>query len=581
MCGISGSFNVPRFRPEDVGTMIDTIGYRGPDEQGVKEIGPCLLGHARLAVVDPENGHQPMSNTDDTVWVVFNGEIYNFVELREDLKAKGYVFKSRCDTEVLVHLWREKGEEMVHDLIGMFAFFLWDTKENRGILARDRQGIKPCYIMEVDQGFAFASEIKALLALPGCNPSIDDIGLNMVHVFNYCLPPRTCYEGISHLEPGSYLRIDGRTQTWERVRYWTWPFAAEKADIKFDDFAALLDDAIRLQMRFDVKGGMFLSGGVDSSIIAAHLAKRWNASSLRAYGLDTVEEGYGEFSLSQHVARQLGIDLVPVKYGPQIVPEKIEAVLHHADQPCGDFSFFLIRKLCEQAHEDGLIVVFNGDGPDEVLSGFGHNSKFFRDRSRNNFPLTEYFRHINYMLPGARQQVLQPDFLAMLAEPIEAFEEVLAPWRDLEPIEQIAAYETGVLGPGNNLVKTDRMGAGMSIEGRSPFLDHRVSEAFTRLPVPRKTGDGIGKLFLKEYGLRFFEKDLMFRGKSMPTMPIGDWIRGELYDWARDSLGRLDPTRYKVEGALAMLEEHKAGATNRTRELRTLLMAANWSKLPG
>ena len=164
MCGIAGIIGSQKYSENDAKKMIDMISYRGPDEQGTVNLGNIYLGHARLAVVDPENGTQPMSNEDDSVWVVFNGEIYNHLEIRSDLQKKGYTFKSRCDTEVLVHLWREKGINMLDDLIGMFAFCLWDKKKEEGILVRDRQGIKPCYITKlIDGGFAFASEIKSLL----------------------------------------------------------------------------------------------------------------------------------------------------------------------------------------------------------------------------------------------------------------------------------------------------------------------------------------------------------------------------------------------------------------------------------
>lgn len=577
MCGISGIIGNQRYRKADVAQMIERIAYRGPDEQGVVEVGPALLGHARLAVVDPENGGQPMSNTDDTVWVVFNGEIYNFVEIREALKAKGYVFKSRCDTEVLVHLWREKGVAMLDDLIGMFAFCLWDTKLNTGILARDRQGIKPCYLMDLPGGgFAFASEIKSLLALPDVNAEIDDVGLNMMHSFNYCPPPRTCYKGISHLAPGTYLELapDGSRKA---HKYWKWPLSIEKEELSADEFSGLLDDAIRLQMRFDVDGCLFLSGGVDSSIIAAHLTKQWNRPKLLAFGLDCREEGFGEFHLAQTVAKQFSmIDLHPIGYDHSIVPDNIEAVLHHADQPHGDFSFFLIRALCQAAHDAGVIVAFNGDGPDELLSGFSHNQDFFSTQTRTNFALGDYFKRICFMPDASRQRLLQPDFRKTLEQPIDIFEELLADWRHLDPIDQIVAYECTSLSPGNNLIKTDRMGAGMSIEGRSPFLDHRISEAFARVPQSQKLKNSISKYFLKEYGLRFFDENLMFRKKSMPTMPIGEWVKGPLYQWAISTLKTLDPSRYNVPAVLQLLEEHKAGSANHTKELRTLLMCATW-----
>jgi asparagine synthase (glutamine-hydrolysing) len=574
MCGIAGTFNCPQFSERDVEAMVATIRYRGVDEAGVERVGPSLLGHARLAVVDPENGHQPMSNADGTVWVIFNGEIYNFIELREELKAKGYQFKSRCDTEVLVHLWREEGEAMLDRLIGMFAFFVWDTRTNRGMLARDRQGIKPCYYMEIGEGIAFASEIKALFALPGVEPRIDDVGLNLTHVFNYCPPPRTCYEGVKHLEAGTYMLFEG-TQRRTIRRYWSWPLAEPKKESTPEELAALLDDAIRLQMRFDVKGCMFLSGGVDSSVVAAHLRRQWNQPVLTAFALDCTVPGFGEYEFARRAAAATGAQLIPIRYDESIVTDGIGRMLFHADQPHGDFSFLLIRKLCEAAHEAGNIVVFTGDGPDEVMAGFTHNEAFLADQARTNFPLAQYFQRINYMPDAVRARVLQPEFAAK-ASPIDTFENMCEPWRTLEPIEQIAAYETGYLMPGNNLIKTDRMGAGLSIEARAPFLDHRLSELFARMPVAQRFRDGAGKYCLKSYGRRFFDEDLMFRKKSMPTLPIGEWIKGSLADWARATLRELDPSRYRVDEALRVFEEHVAGQANHTRELRTLLTTSVW-----
>lgn len=577
MCAISGVIANPRYDAGDVAKMIDCIAYRGPDEQDVATIGPAVLGHARLAVVDKKNGGQPMSNTDGTVWVVFNGEIYNFVEMREDLKAKGYVFKSRCDTEVLVHLWREKGPAMLDDLIGMYAFCLWDTKENRGILARDRQGIKPCYIADLaGGGFAFASEIKSIRSLPGFHTEIDDVSINLMHSFNYCPPPRTCFKGITCLKPGSYLEIaaDG---TRSEKQYWNWPISRNKQDLEMDEFSWLIDDSVRMQMRFDVEGCLFLSGGVDSSIVAAHLLKQWNRDEVLAFGLDCREEGYGEFHLAQSVAKHLsGIDLRPVTYDCAIVPDNIDTVLHHMDQPHGDFSFFLILELCKAAKASDVIVAFNGDGPDEVLSGFTHNQAYFG--SGQAFSPSDYFQKICFMPEASRNKLLTKEFSDLAQNPENVFADILEKWPDLEPMDQIAAYECTSLAPGNNLVKTDRMGAGMSIEGRSPFLDHRVVEALTQLPQSQKFNDGISKYYLKDYGQRFFEREHMFRQKSMPTMPIGEWIKGPLQDWAQDTLRTLDASRYNVSGALQMFEEHKNEQANYTRELRTLLMTAVWSR---
>ncbi|WP_299968646.1 asparagine synthase (glutamine-hydrolyzing) [uncultured Roseobacter sp.] len=577
MCGIAGVIGTPRYTTDDVARMIDCITYRGPDDQGAAQIGPALLGYARLAVVDLSDGGQPMSNTDETVWAVFNGEIYNFVELRDDLIARGYRFKSRCDTEVLVHLWREKGVAMLDDLIGMFTFCLWDTRQNKGILARDRQGVKPCYIMELPEGgLAFGSEIKSILSLPGVNPGIDDIGLNLMHNFNYCPPPRTCYTGISHLDPGTYLEIlpDG---TYTQNRYWSWPMAEPAEPLGHDAFAALLDDAMERQMRFDVEGCLFLSGGVDSSVIAAHLHKHWNSPRMLAFGLDCREEGYGEYHLAEQAAGQFDmIDLHPVQYDHRIVPEDVAKVLHHADQPHGDFSFFLIRKLSEAARQANATVVFNGDGPDEALCGYVHNYHFAAEDPEAGLPIEDYFDSICFMPDASAARVLTPEFRSVLPNPSEVLREKLEPWKDLSALQQIVAWECTALNPGNNLIKSDRMSSAHSIESRPVYFDHRITEALVKLPADSKLRDGVGKHFLKEFGLRYFSRDLMFRRKSMPTMPIGEWIKGPLEDWARDTLNTLDPARYNVPAVQAMLSAHKAGAANHTRELRTMLMAAAW-----
>ena len=575
MCGIAGVVNKPAVTEADVAGMIDCVRYRGVDEAGVKRVGPAIMGHARLAVVDPENGHQPMCNTDQTVWVTFNGEIYNYVELREELKSKGYRFKSRCDTEVLVHLWREEGEKMLDRLIGMFAFFLWDTKLDRGILVRDRQGIKPCFITRDGQGLAFASEMKSLLSLPGFAAEVNDNGLVQVFAFNYCPPPETCFKNIIHLDPGTYLLFEGTKEPVQK-RYWQWPFYEERRVPSSEEFSALLDDVVRMQMRFDVPGGIYLSGGVDSTVVAGHLVRQWNEPLLKGVALDFAEPQYSELAHSRKVAAKYGIDLSVVSMSSSKVPELAASVVRHAEQPHGDFSFFLFYLLAEEAHRQKKIVMFSGDGPDETLVGFGHNERYLLSQGRVNFAVNSYFDTICYMKPAMRSELLSPDFIAATVDPLNRFEELVAPWRDLDPIEQITAYESTVLMPGNNLVKGDRMGARSSIEGRAPFLDHRVTELFVKLPVSEKFHDGVGKYYLKKYALQNFDSDFIFRPKTMPTAPIGEWLKGPLYGWAHDVISTNDDGRFRTPNVLRMLDEHKKGLRNHTSQLRTILMAKVW-----
>lgn len=560
-----------------VQTMVDTIQYRGVDERGVHRLNENItLGHVRLAVVDPENGHQPMTNKDESVWVTFNGEIYNYVELREELKSKGYEFKSRCDTEVLVHLWREEGEKMLDRLIGMYTFFVWDEKTQRGMLARDRQGIKPCFIADYEGGIAFCSEMKGILNLPKFEKTINPQGLKEVFSFNYCLPYHTCFRGIDILEPGHYLLFEG-TNAPVKKRYWQWPFgAAERDTLSNEAFGALLDDSVRMQMRFDVNGGVYLSGGVDSSVIGAHLIKQWNRDSIDAVGLHFSESQYSEFEYSKQAAEILGANLGQAIISHSDISKIADKVSYHAEQPHGDFSFFLFYLLSQGANAQDKIVMFSGDGPDEAMAGFRHNEKYFHGKTRMNFSLRDYFGTICYMNKAQRDFLLDPDFEATTRDPEDVFEDILDPYRDLEPIEQIMAYECTSLMPGNNLVKGDRMGACWSVEGRAPLMDHRISEAFTRLPVNQKFHDGYGKYYLKNYATTLFPHEFIFKNKTMPTTPIGEWLKGPLYGWARELLAEGDGYCINTTNALSLLERHKAGHGNFTRELRTLLMTKLW-----
>lgn len=575
MCGIAGVVGSASTTQQDVWAMIDCIKYRGVDEQGVEKLGAAVLGHARLAVVDPENGKQPMSNTDGKVWVVFNGEIFNFIELREQLKAKGYKFKSRCDTEVLVHLWCEKRERMLEDLVGMFAFFIWDMRTHTGMLARDRQGIKPCFYAPYDGGLAFASEMKAILALPKFERKVNESALGQVFSFNYCPPPQTCFEGIRHLPPGTYMSYaEGRFS--EPRRYWQWPLESERAAATHDDLEHALDTAITLQMRFDVDGGLFLSGGVDSSVVAKRLAPQWNRPVLDAIGLRIEDKGFSEYAYAQRVAQDLKLNLSPLDITPSDIPEVARAVVRHAEQPHGDFSFFLFYLLARRAHQKGKIVMFTGDGPDEVMLGFRHNEQYFSEMTRSNFSMRGYFDLISYTTEKDRLRMMSPGFLPHTQGGADLFMELVQPWSDLEPMEQVAAYELNYLMPGNNSVKGDRMGACWSIEGRAPFLDHRVSELLARLPLTSKFFRGTGKYLLKELAAKYFDRDFVFRPKTMPTLPIGEWIKAPLYQWARDVLATPDGGRFDRSELLVMLDEHRAGLHNHTRQLRTVLMTKLW-----
>jgi asparagine synthase (glutamine-hydrolysing) len=576
MCGIAGTVGSQGVTEQDVRKMIAAIRYRGRDEAGVETKGPAIMGHARLAIVDLENGFQPMSNTDNSVWVIFNGEIYNFVEIRKNLEAKGYKFKSRCDTEVLVHLWTEKGEKLLDDLIGMFSFFIWDTTKKKGILVRDRLGIKPCFIANYKGGIAFCSEIKGLLTLPEFHKSPNRKALLNTFAFNYCPPPQTCFEGVTQLEPGTYLLFEEGKKTTQH-KYWERPCFETKNTLRHGEWEDLMRDAIQMQMRFDVEGGLFLSGGIDSSVVGSYLIEQWNKDKLEATALDFKEQGYSEYNHSKKAADILGIKLNPALISWEMIPKVAEKVSWHAEQPHGDFSFFLFYILSKKAHQEGKTVMFTGDGPDESLLGFNHNISFFNEYGSDTFLSEKYFEKICYMDDMMSRRLLDADIIETTEKPLKHFQNMLKPWANLNPIEQVIAYETTYLMPGNNCIKGDRMGACWSIEGRSPYLDHRIVEFFAKLPIEEKFHSGIGKRFLKQQAEKQFPREFLYGKKRMPTTPIGDWFKTVLYNWSKEILASQHHDLFNQNEALKVLDEHKEGIANHTRALRTLLMTSLWA----
>jgi asparagine synthase (glutamine-hydrolysing) len=324
-------------------------------------------------------------------------------------------------------------------------------------------------------------------------------------------------------------------------------------------------------LRFDLKGGMYLSGGVDSSVVAYHLKKQWKHPRLEAFGLNFPNQEYSEYHYSEQVAKLLDIDLHEVRVMPEKIPELAAKVVYHTEQPHGDFSFFLFYLLAQCAIGQGKTVMFTGDGPDETMAG-----QQFHKAPPADFSLRDYFKVICYMSDEDRKTLLNPDFENSTPEPFARLEEMLSPYSKMSPVDQIVAYEATSLLPGNNLVKGDRMGSAWSTESRSPFLDHRISECFVRLPDQQKFCDGFSKYYFKRYAATKLPHDLIFKKKSMPTLPIGEWIKTTLYEWTRDALSRGDGTFINKQAALKMLDEHTSGARNHTRSLRTILMTQLW-----
>ncbi len=544
MCGIAGYFGATpgKMAPTRLlDRMIRAIIHRGPDEQGMyADIGGGLA-HARLSIIDLSSGQQPMCNEDGSIWVSFNGEIFNYVELNETLRAKGHIFRTRCDTETILHNYEEKGENCVDDFNGDFAFALWDRKNRTLLLARDRMGVRPVYYTFVGETLVFASEIKALLAVPGVSAEIDPIALDQVFTFWFTLPPRTPFKGIYELPPGHLLVCrDGRATV---KRYWQlkYPNRQDRLDITEEQAASrlheLLVDATRIRLRSDVPVGAYLSGGLDSSVTTA-LIRNFTSSHLRTFSV-TFETGeFDESVYQRQLVRALDTEHSSILCSRQDIGEMFPRVIRHAETPIVRTGPAPMYHLAKHVRECDFKVVMTGEGADEVLAGYDifKEAKIRRfwsaqrgsaSRPRLLRTLYPYLGDLN----GQPQPYLEAFFRAGVEDPGNPFFSHLPRWRmtsrikeffsdplrdeingynGLEelraqlpaefsrwhPLSQAQYLEAGYLLPGYILSSQgDRMSMAHAVEGRYPFLDYRVVEFANSLP-PRLKLNGLTEKYI-------------------------------------------------------------------------------------
>ena len=373
MCGIAGIVrqNGALVEKPLLQRMIGMVNHRGPDAAGFHLSGSVGLAHARLSIIDIGGGHQPMHNEDKTVWITFNGEIFNYVELREDLIKKGHRFQTQSDTEVIVHLYEEKGEECVHDLNGQWAFAIWDSRREKVFLSRDRLGVRPLFYAKTPEGFVFGSEIKSLLVVPSLPRAIDLQALDELFTFWVTLPPRTIFEGVSELPPGHSLIFEHgglRVQP-----YWTLDYNSSKGPIKEEEareaLLELLLDATRIRLRSDVPVGAYLSGGLDSTVIAA-LVKKLGKTHLKTFSIAFEDKEFDESSFQNEASTFLKTDHQGILCSSQDIGRVFPEVIWHTEKPIlrtAPAPLFLLSKL---VRDQGYKVVLTGEGSDEVLGGY-------------------------------------------------------------------------------------------------------------------------------------------------------------------------------------------------------------------
>src|SRR3989441_415383 len=613
MCGIAGimSFNGRPVSSEEMGAMCTAMVHRGPDNEGFY-IGPGVgLGRRRLSCIDLQTGPQPVHNEDGTIWVVFNGEIYNFRELRTQLQGLGHSFNTATDTEAIVHLYEEYGQRCVEHLRGMFAFALWDDRLKLLLLARDRLGIKPLYYAEVGGRLLFASELKAILQVPEVERSVKWRAVSHLFTGLTTPPAESIIEGVCKLEPG-HLLIASPGKDPQTERYWEVRFEPDYSRSEEDyaeELRERLEESVALHLVSDVPLGAFLSGGLDSSSVVATMA-RLTSSPVKTFSIGFTDEDYNELHYARLVAQRFGTDHHELILEPNVV-DILEDLAWYLDEPFGDPSAiptFMVSKLAA----DHVTVVLSGDGGDELFAGYDKYLVEGRERRFRFVPtrIRRLFGLLSRLMPeGMRGRNLLRHFSLPEAERCldavtlfrledkqklfrkEAFERLSHddPFRpEAEELTHGAGHWLTKLQsldlkrylPLDILTKVDRMSMAHSIETRVPLLDHKLVEFAATIPPELQLRSGTTKYIFKQAMRGILPDEIIDRPKHGFAVPLGRWFRGQLGDFVRDLLlsetsrGRgIFNTAY-----IEQLVQRHAKGRDRDLQLWTLISFELWCR---
>jgi asparagine synthase (glutamine-hydrolysing) len=594
--------------PELVRRMNRALQHRGPDDEGyyADPQGRAVLGHRRLSVIDLATGHQPIFNQSGTVAVVFNGEIYNFLELRNELIAKGYRFRTLSDTEVIANLYDDAGAECVHRLRGMFAIAIWDERRQELVLIRDRLGKKPIYYAETPGGFYFASEVQPLTAVPGLSREIDECAVDLYLTYSYVPSPWSIYRAIRKLPPAHILRVRGGKLSLER--YWQPSFepklALDYGEAK-GELLRLLTESVRLRLISDVPLGVFLSGGVDSSAVAAVMSTI-SPGPIKTFSIGFPDPRYNELAHARVVARHYRTDHYEWMVEPQAL-DVLPQIVRAYGEPYGDSSAiptWYLSRLARSHVTDAL----NGDGGDELFGGYPWHRVIPALNRMSSFAVPALMRGIATMgiLPrrartlGELLSMTEPRRVQRLRSFLTHSERKRLYHRGFRDrvdgaadryLEQV--YDSGSLDrydrvfrmdllsylPDDLLVKVDRASMAHGLECRSPLLDHLLLEFACRLPAGWKIRRGRSKHIFKEAVKPLFPRGFLDRPKMGFSVPIGEWFRSEWKSWVSAALldGPLVRRSILDRGELrAILAEHDSGGRNREALIWNLAMLSLW-----
>jgi asparagine synthase (glutamine-hydrolysing) len=612
MCGIAGiiRWDGARVAEGELRAMCRAMAHRGPDEEGVYLADGVGLGMRRLSIIDLDNGQQPVSNEDGTVWVVFNGEIYNYRQLRRDLEQRGHTFRTSSDTETIVHLYEDFGPKCLDHLRGMFALAIWDTRRRQVLLARDRLGIKPLYYAERDGELVFASELKPILQLRHIDRGLNWEAVGHLFTFLATSPSQSIVDGVRKLEPAR-LAIASRGSRLHVERYWDVTFEPDERATEtelVEHLRDLLVESVTLHQVSDVPVGAFLSGGIDSSAVVATMS-RVNAEPVKTFSVGFREAGFDELSHARRIAALHGTDHYDLVLEPDVVP-LVEDLAWYLDEPFGDTSAIATYMVSKLAAEH-VKVVLTGDGGDEIFGGYDKYVVESRERAYDRVPVSirraagvvgevmpegmrgrRFLRHI--ALDGPRRyldaqtlfhtdemrKLFCRDACAQMADfdPWAASLSHLDGGRDWMSAVQYGDLQTYL--PLDVLTKVDRMTMAHSIEARPPLLDHRLVEFAARIPTHLRLHDGTTKYLLKQAMRGILPDDIIDRPKQGFAVPLARWFRGPLAGFARDVL-LSDTCRHRgflnTEYIERLLQLHQGGR-DLDLQLWTILSFELWCR---
>ncbi len=610
MCGIAGS--VGNSGVAQVRRMCEVMRYRGPDHSDVRQFGPAVLGMVRLAIIDVAGGSQPMSNESGDVWTVFNGEIYNYEDLRRALRERGHVFRTHSDTETIVHAYEEYGDSFPEYLRGMFAIAVWDVKRQRLLLARDRLGEKPLYYHLSSSGLMFASEIKSLLTTP-IDRSVDRESAATFLALGYIPAPATAFMGIQKLCPGE-VAIYERGQL-HLHRYWSL-FPRQSIDVNYDEAVDQLDselkEAIRYCLKSDVEVAAFLSGGVDSSLISALM--QLGGTRVRTYsiGFDASASGFSELPYAQIVAAHLGTEHRSIVVTAQQAVDLVPKILDHYDEPNGEPTSMLVHLLCAEVVKD-VKVAMGGTGGDELFHGYPRHGKLgmlalasrvpeslanmgqhflgqFSD-STNGSRFVRRAKRFSRALgksrvEGYRQWLNQLGATTGSGLVLGVGQDFVADRYVAECLSKAGEFHDRVLDvdtraylPEFQLTYMDRMSMANSLEVRSPLCDFRVAQFAASLPANYRVHRGRTKRILKDVARRYLPTSIVDRPKTGFDAPVGQWFKTALQPWLKCI---LDPHEVAATGLLdpdkvdRLVQDHLRGRQDYSMQLWSVLSLEYW-----